>query len=113
MPDSQDPMVLPPEWRPPAWMAHAACRGRTELFFAPHAERPQARVQRESRARRICQACPVLFECRNHARGHLEYGVWGGESEDDRAQCGSPVPTPVGGRSRRRLAQQATRRESA
>lgn len=88
---------------PPTWMAFGSCRGHTELFFAPHAERPQTRVKREARARRICQSCPVLFECRSHARSNLEYGFWGGESEDERAAAGYPVPAPVGGRSRRRI----------
>jgi WhiB family redox-sensing transcriptional regulator len=45
----------------------------------------------------------VLFECRQHARSNLEYGFWGGESEDERAAAGYPVPAPVGGRSRRRI----------
>ncbi len=91
------------EWQPPVWMAFGACRGQTDTFFAPHAERPQARVKREAKARRICQSCPVLFECRQHARSNLEYGFWGGESEDERALSGCPVPAPVGGRSRRRI----------
>src|SRR5215210_7423174 len=95
--------VLPLAWRPPRWMESAECSGRTDLFFAPHAERPQARVKREAKARRVCQACPVLFECRLHARSNLEYGFWGGESEDERANAGYPVPAPVGGRSRRRI----------
>ncbi len=83
------------------WLDLAICRGSTEIFFAPHAERPQARVKREARARLLCQACPVVFECRRHARLHREYGVWGGESEEDRAGAGYPVPAPIGGRSRR------------
>ncbi len=102
-PSSESPFVDPIEWQPPVWMAFGACRGQTDTFFAPHAERPQARVKREARARRICQSCPVLFECRQHARSNLEYGFWGGESEDERAMAGFPVPAPVGGRSRRRI----------
>lgn len=99
----ESPISQAGEWVPPAWMAFGACRGQTNVFFAPHAERPQARVKREARARRICQACPVLFDCRRHARSSLEYGFWGGESEDERALAGYPVPAPVGGRSRRRI----------
>jgi WhiB family redox-sensing transcriptional regulator len=90
-------------WVPPLWMVFADCRGHTALFFAPHAERPQARVKREAKARRICQTCPVLTDCRRHARTNLEYGFWGGESEDERALAGYPVPAPVGGRGRRRI----------
>jgi WhiB family redox-sensing transcriptional regulator len=99
--DSPVPESVP--WDRPVWMAFGSCRGLTATFFAPHAERPQARVKREARARRICQSCPVLFECRQHARSNLEYGFWGGESEDERASAGFPVPAPVGGRSRRRI----------
>ncbi|CAN5669366.1 hypothetical protein BH24ACT4_BH24ACT4_26680 [soil metagenome] len=30
----------------PRWMERAICAGHTELFFAPHAERPPARLRR-------------------------------------------------------------------
>jgi WhiB family redox-sensing transcriptional regulator len=76
----------------------AACHGRTELFFAPRAERPQARVRREAKARAVCLGCPVLAECRWYARRHREYGFWGAESEEERSAAGYPVPSPVGGR---------------
>ncbi len=62
----------------------AKCRGKTRLFFAPLAERPQARVRREARARRICETCALLEECRDYARRHREHGFWGGESEEER-----------------------------
>ncbi|MBI2710692.1 MAG: WhiB family transcriptional regulator [Actinobacteria bacterium] len=88
-------------WAPQSWMAQAMCKGRSELFFAPHAERPQARVRREARARTVCQTCPVVFECRRFARDHLEHGFWGGESEEERILAGYPVPNPIGGRSQR------------
>ncbi len=84
-------------------MAVGLCRGRTELFFAPHAERPQARARREAQARVICQQCPSLDPCRTYARIHREYGFWGGESEEDRAHAGYSVPWPIGV-SRRRSA---------
>ena len=37
------------------WMDDAVCKGRTKLFFAPKAERPQARVRREAQARLLCR----------------------------------------------------------
>jgi len=74
-------------------MDGAACRGHPDLFFAPHAERPQARVRREARARRLCGACPVAAPCR-------EYGFWGGESEEERHRAGFTIPSPIGVRSR-------------
>ena len=78
------------------WTADAACSGRTELFFAPAGERPEARVVREAEARSICRECPVLLECRDWAREHREYGFWGGESEEERAAAGYRVDMPVG-----------------
>lgn len=90
-----------PHWAQRAWMENAACHGRTRLFFAPLAERPQARTRREAKARRVCEACPVLDVCRTYARVNLEYGFWGGESEEDRANAGYGVAAPAGRRSQR------------
>jgi len=81
---------------PLAWTADAACHGRSELFFAPAGERPEARVVRESKARAICRICPVIGACREWAREHREYGFWGGESEEQRAAAGFRVDMPVG-----------------
>jgi WhiB family redox-sensing transcriptional regulator len=83
--------------RPP-WLDDAICQGHTDLFFAPHAERPPARLRREAAARQVCLRCPVRIPCRDHARSHLEYGFWGGESEGERAAAGYAVPAPIGGR---------------
>ncbi|MFN0025913.1 MAG: WhiB family transcriptional regulator [Acidimicrobiales bacterium] len=91
-------------WARQDWMASGACHGLTSIFFAPHAERPQARVRREALARSICQECPVIDPCRDHARVQGEYGFWGGESEDDRAIAGYAVPWPAGAGRRRALA---------
>ena len=71
------------------WMDSAACRGRTTIFFPPHAERPQARVRREAKARSICASCPALLECRAFARDRQEQGFWGGESQEERAEASS------------------------
>lgn len=82
---------------PGAWMAVGSCRGHTDLFFAPHAERPQARLRREAKARLLCQGCPSLEPCRSWARAQREYGFWGGESEEERFRAGYDVTvvTPV------------------
>jgi WhiB family transcriptional regulator, redox-sensing transcriptional regulator len=81
---------------PLAWTADAVCTGRTELFFAPAGERPEARIVREGKARAICSSCPVRRECRAWARENREYGFWGGESEEERAAAGYRVDMPVG-----------------
>ncbi len=93
-----------------AWSEWAACRGRTELFFPPHKERPEQRERREHRARAICRTCPVLEACRVEARTQREYGFWGGESEEERAAAGYPVALPTGRVARRiRAFKEATR----
>ncbi|OUS97100.1 transcriptional regulator [Rhodococcus sp. NCIMB 12038] len=69
-----------------SWQARAACRGNDlAVFFAPDAERGNARARREAQARQICLPCPVLEQCRDHALTMGEpYGVWGGMTETDR-----------------------------
>jgi hypothetical protein len=75
---------------PAGWTAAAACKGRLDLFYAPHAERPQARLRRVAEGRRVCATCPVRDTCREHARQHLEQGLWGGETEEERTAAGFP-----------------------
>ena len=85
------------------WVDRGACKTKTELFFPPRAERPQARVRREAQARLICSACPVLDVCRAFARANREYGFWGGESEEERHLAGFTVAAPIGVRARPQL----------
>lgn len=85
---------------PTGWMSEAACSGKSDLFFAPFAERPEARVRREARARAICQGCDAMEMCRNYARANRELGFWGGESESERSDAGFPPTTPIIGRKR-------------
>jgi WhiB family redox-sensing transcriptional regulator len=82
------------------WRAQAVCKGQTELFFPPRAERPQARVRREAQARALCASCPVALDCRSFARDQREYGFWGGESEEERHLAGFTVAAPIGVRAR-------------
>lgn len=82
------------------WREYAMCHGRTGLFFAKKAERPQARERREARARQLCTVCPVQTTCRDWARDHREYGYWGGENEEDRHLLGYTVSAPIGIRAR-------------
>jgi WhiB family redox-sensing transcriptional regulator len=89
-------------WAFLAWMDDAAGTGRPRLFFPPPAERPEARARREARARTVCEACPALLACRAFARRHREYGFWGGESEQQRADAGYPAPAVIGARTLRR-----------
>lgn len=68
------------------WQRRAACRGMdSALFSHPEGERGAARASRVRAAVEICSTCPVREECRRWAHAAREpYGVWGGESEDDR-----------------------------
>lgn len=80
---------LPPattdEWD---WQMEGLCRGmKSEAFFHPDGEKGQARHLRDERAKAICQACPVLEQCRKHALEVQEpYGVWGGMTESERSE---------------------------
>jgi len=80
------------------WMDLAACQGRTSLFFGIAGERPERRVRREARARKLCSTCPVLEPCREMARRNGENGFWGGETEEERAAAGHP-PISISRRS--------------
>ena len=82
-----------------AWMNVAACRGLTEIFFPPIAERPQSRLRREAMARTVCAECAVLDTCKTFARENHEYGFWGGESEEERHAAGYRLIAPIGVRS--------------
>jgi WhiB family transcriptional regulator, redox-sensing transcriptional regulator len=73
-----------------SWVEVAACRGEHQIFLAPAGERPETRLARESRARVICERCPVVQTCRQWARREREYGFWGAESEEERAAAGFP-----------------------
>jgi WhiB family transcriptional regulator, redox-sensing transcriptional regulator len=82
------------------WMASAACKGMTHLFFPTAAERPQARERREDTAKQVCGSCIVQSTCREFARSNHEYGFWGGESEDERHSAGFRLIAPIGVRAR-------------
>ena len=96
------PVLAPFSPRQQDWRATAACAGRSELFFGRPSERPEARERREARARALCAECGVILQCREAARDRAEYGLWGGESEEDRFVAGVAVGDPAG--LRRRIA---------
>ncbi|PZS34648.1 MAG: hypothetical protein DLM59_04325 [Pseudonocardiales bacterium] len=76
------------------WQLLGACRASdSDLFFHPENERGQARERREVAAKAVCDRCPVLERCREHAFSVGEaYGVWGGTTESERVstttKCG-------------------------
>jgi len=78
------PAPLVEHWQ---WQLQAACQGMdSSLFFHPANERNADREKRISAAKKICRHCPALTACLDHAlRAREPYGIWGGLSEDERA----------------------------
>lgn len=60
------------------------CVGATELFHAPDGERKREKEQREQHAKQLCARCPVKVDCAQIGRDLGEYGIWGGENEEER-----------------------------
>lgn len=77
-----------------AFVRQALCVGRTELFFPPYNERPSTRARREQRAKQLCGRCPVAEACRAFARHYGEYGLWGGETDEERVLAGVRLRYP-------------------
>lgn len=75
------------------WQHEGLCRTRSpELFFHPDGERGSVKRAREARAVALCEQCPVIEQCRNHALSVPEpYGVWGGLTEEEREELLLPV----------------------
>lgn len=69
------------------WQARAACRGpHSSVFFPPPTfERKEEKLQREARAKEICQTCSVKRDCLDYAvRIREPHGIWGGLNETER-----------------------------
>ena len=61
------------------WTEQAACADHDPDLFFPH----PTEDDKLDAAKAICRTCPVIAQCR--AAGAREpYGVWGGQSEEDR-----------------------------
>jgi WhiB family redox-sensing transcriptional regulator len=91
-----------------SFVGRAGCAGRTDLFFPTYNERPTTRARREQRAKQLCARCPVQDACRAFARRHGEYGLWGGETDEERVLAGVRLRYPYSPktikRERQRLA---------
>lgn len=68
------------------WQLDGLCRGMdSAVFFHPEGERGHKRSAREEQAKRVCEKCPVMQQCREYAVSAGEpYGVWGGLSAPER-----------------------------
>lgn len=70
------------------WFNEALCKGQTQLFFAQAKEGVRERRARERKAILLCLSCPHMIKCRDYARKNREYGIWGGETEEQRLSKG-------------------------
>ena len=68
------------------WRRSAACTDADpDLFIGPDFESDRAKTRRETKAKRVCAACPVRSACLAFAaRTGTKDGVWGGMTEDER-----------------------------
>lgn len=68
------------------WQDQGACKYEDpESFFLEYNERGSSKRKKEIKAVAICNTCPVIQQCREHALRVPEiYGVWGGLTEDQR-----------------------------
>ena len=71
-----------------SWTVYGVCGALGHLFFEPFGERPGTRARRETKAKAVCEECPVMLVCREAGRRNFESGIWGGETEEDRAVAG-------------------------
>jgi len=85
------------------WQRQAMCLGKTAIFFAPPGERDGRRRRREALASAYCACCPVQRQCLTAGRDGNEHGIWGGESDEERAAAGFAPKSP----HRRAVAQAA------
>lgn len=71
------------EWE---WQELGACRGLdTETFYLEYKQRGSSKRKKEQAAIAICNTCPVIQKCREHALRVPEmFGVWGGLTEEQR-----------------------------
>lgn len=58
------------------WPDRAACKKQGHVMFAPFAERPAARAEREAAAKALCDACPVFEQCAAFIEAHPPAGGW-------------------------------------
>jgi WhiB family redox-sensing transcriptional regulator len=77
------------------WMDFAVCRGNSHLFFPPTNVTGRARVKLNKEALKLCAVCPVVEPCRDYGIRTGSAGIWGGETEEQRAERGLPVSVEV------------------
>src|SRR6185503_10066696 len=66
----------------PSWQSRAHCSGvGVAYYFGDDQDRPTMSINAVRRASKLCDVCPVFYECLHHAlTTREEYGVWAGTS---------------------------------
>lgn len=65
------------------------CAAKPELFHPDEGRNgTQASADRITAAINTCLNCPLMLPCRDWARDHREYGIWGAETDEDRTRAG-------------------------
>jgi DNA-binding CsgD family transcriptional regulator len=64
------------------------CASNADLFHPDGDDDSQARDDDIRLARALCSRCPALLACRTWGRARRESGIWGGETEEERAALG-------------------------
>lgn len=60
----------------------AACAGISFPLFFPTTDTPLGQVEK---ARSVCSACPVVYDCLEYAlETNQVSGIWGGTTEEER-----------------------------
>ncbi|MFC8275914.1 WhiB family transcriptional regulator [Streptomyces sp. NPDC057271] len=81
------------------------CTSQPSLFHPPddgyndHGSRGRLRA---ADAVSLCRRCPVMLACRQWARKHREFGVWGGETDEQRLRATDHAPQVRRARTRSR-----------
>jgi WhiB family redox-sensing transcriptional regulator len=71
-----------------SWWEYALCRAwDADLFCVPDGVSPSRKRAQETKAKGICQTCPVRERCLDEAMARGEqYGVWGGLDAEERRE---------------------------
>ena len=68
------------------WRTSAACGGVANLFYKTDLDSEEQTRHRVTKAKAVCEKCPVRPQCAAHALTVAEpHGIWGGFTESERA----------------------------
>lgn len=76
------------------WQMRAACRSMpVSMFYPPLGMRGYSLRHLERQAKLVCDRCPVILQCLQHALDSDErHGVWGGSTAHERSRMTRVTP---------------------